>query len=55
MSDETHTILAIVAITILALGCLIEGLNHQIIMMALVAIAGLGGYEVYKKRKGGEE
>ena len=44
-------IFAMACIAVVALCCLVKGLNGQIIGVAIVAIAGLGGYELYQQEK----
>lgn len=46
---NTNTLLAIVSITLVALGMLNQSIDGQLLALAIIAIAGLGGYEVYKK------
>jgi hypothetical protein len=51
MDGNTNTLLAIICIGIMGLACISENINGQILALAIIAIAGLGGYEVYKKVK----
>lgn len=46
-----NTTLAIVAIAALAFCCIQEGLDGQIIWVAIAAITGLGGYELLSAAK----
>lgn len=55
MTEAKNTLIAIVAIAILGMACISQSLNGQILALAIVAIAGLGGYEVYRRGKGESE
>lgn len=50
MSNKNQVV-AIVAIAFLGILSIWKGLDGQIIMLSMVAIAGLGGYEVYTQTK----
>lgn len=52
--EVIQSILAIVIIGILALVAIQSGIDGQLYALAIVAIAGLGGYEVYKRNKESE-
>jgi len=52
MDNNTVTcVLAIIAIAIISLVCVESGVDGQLIALSIIAIAGLGGYEVYKRQK----
>lgn len=51
MSDGINCIMAIVAICAICLCSIVHGINSQVVALSIVAIAGLGGYEVYKRTK----
>jgi len=50
--DVIQSILAIVIIGILGLVAIAQGINGQLYALCIIAIAGLGGYEVYRRNKG---
>lgn len=47
----TNTVLAIVAIATITLVAITKTIDGNIIYLGIIAIAGLGGYEVYKNGK----
>lgn len=48
MSQSSANLLAILIIGVLAIVAVDKQLDGQLIWLAIIAIAGLGGYEVYK-------
>lgn len=49
MAESMNTLLAIVAIAIMGIACVTQGIDGQIMALSIIAVAGLGGYEVYKR------
>ncbi len=49
--NGTNTVLAIVAIATITLAAISKVIDGNIIYLGIIAIAGLGGYEVYKTEK----
>lgn len=50
-SEAVQSVLAILIIGILAIVALYHGVDGQLYGLSIVAIAGLGGYEVYQRTK----
>jgi hypothetical protein len=48
---DSKSLLAIVAIAALAIVALNRDIDGQIVWLAIIAIAGLGGYDVYTQIK----
>ena len=48
---DSKCLLAIVAIAALAIASVSKGVDGQIMWLAIIAIAGLGGYDVYTQLK----
>jgi hypothetical protein len=55
MKDNTNALMAIVAVTTIAIMAMYKQLDGNLMMACVVAIAGLGGYELYKRDKEAEK
>lgn len=51
MSNNTNALIAILAIAIVAIVAMYKLLDGNLMMACVVAIAGLGGYELYSRDK----
>jgi len=51
LPTDSKTLLAIVAIAALAIASVSQNIDGQIMWLAIIAIAGLGGYDVYTQLK----
>jgi hypothetical protein len=50
MAGSSANMLAILIIGVLAIVAMDKQLDGQLLWVAIIAIAGLGGYEVYKQK-----
>jgi len=53
-NDSTKCLLAILAIASLAIVALSKGVDGQVLWLAILAITGLGGYDLYSSLKKAE-
>jgi hypothetical protein len=53
-TDNVNCVLAIISIAILSIVAMNKGIDGQLTALSIAAIAGLGGYEVYKRQKNNE-
>ena len=51
MGEATNCMIAIVVIGLVAITAVSKGLDGNLLGLAIIAIAGLGGFEVYQKAK----
>jgi len=51
LPTDSKCLLAIVAIAALAIASVSKGVDGQIMWLAIICIAGLGGYDVYTQLK----
>ena len=52
MTTTTAHIVAMIILGILAIAAMSKNIDGQLLMLCVAAIAGLGGYEVYKQKNG---
>ena len=50
-AQETLALMAIICVTIITLMCISHAINGNIIYAAIIAIAALGGVDLYQKLK----
>ena len=50
-NQNTNALLAIIAICIIAIIAMYKAMDGNLLMACVVAIAGLGGYELYERIK----
>lgn len=55
VNNNTNTLLAIVAICIIAISCVSQNIDGNLLGLSIAAIAGLGGFELYQRRKEDDE
>ena len=53
-NDSTKCLLAILSIAALAIVALSKGVDGQVLWLAILAITGLGGYDLYSSLKRAE-
>jgi len=53
-NDSTKCLLAILAVAALAIVALSKGVDGQVLWLAILAITGLGGYDLYSNLKRSE-